>query len=203
MDSDVSHDWIFYVSNNLGVKGIIKIYKRDWSNCAMYGDIWYKNDTLFIEYMPDTEKIYNKKTDQLYTKLYAPILLSFQEVGGLRLYKLLKSYAYNIEQNNHVITTLSLYFELNDLIVMLGFIDKKQAYDKRKKIKSIFISGVDQGPLYSTWDSFRMEVLEPGIEEINRLSNLYVSRFEPKTGGDKNEEIVGVTISVQCNVSAK
>lgn len=119
------------------------------------------------------------------------------------MYKLLKSYAYNIEQNNHVITTLSLYFELNDLIVMLGFIDKKQAYDKRKKIKSIFISGVDQGPLYSTWDSFRMEVLEPGIEEINRLSNLYVSRFEPKTGGDKNEEIVGVTISVQCNKEYK
>lgn len=204
MAQDVPLDWLFYVLKSLGKKGIKKIYKRGWSNYTMYGNIWYKNDTLFIEYIPDTEKLYNKEINQLYTKLYAPILLSFQTVEGLYLYKLLKSYAYIIEQNDHVIIELSLYFELNDLIVMLGFIDKKQADDKRKKIKSIFISGgADQGLLYNNWDSFRMKVLEPGIKEINRLSDLYVSRFEPKTGDDKDEEIVGVTISVQGNKDYK
>jgi len=162
----------------------------------MYRGISYKNDTLFIEYCPDTEKLYYKETDQLYTKLYAPTLLSFQTVGGLRLYKLLKSYTHSIEQNTHVITTMSLYFQLNDLIVMLGFIDRKQANDKRKKISSIFISGADQSLLYNSWDSFRMEVLEPGIEEINRISDLFVLRFIPRPSSDKGEEITGVVFSV-------
>lgn len=136
----------------------------------MYEDVSYENGILCIEFNPDMEEYYTNLKEN-YTKLSLPIFFSFHKNGGLQLYKLLKSFAYNLPEIDISITQedlprYAIYFDLTELKMILGYIDISQEKLRKEgnKIKPDFekMAREEINPQYRRWSDFSTRVITPG-----------------------------------------
>ena len=174
---------------------------------SLYGDVEYRKGELMIEFNPDVEYLFTNLTRN-YSRIKLDIALSFTTNGGLQLYKLLKSNAFKARTPLHGekqadCEEVSIYYRLIDLRLEMGYIDTTQEEVRREALKmhpdSDKIDLVEHRPMYRRWSDFNARVLKPGIEEINRISDIYVSKVEKKRG--PRGKIEGLTITFQHNTT--
>ena len=174
----------------------------------MYGKIEYKRGMLSIEFNPDMTKYFMNLKDN-FTKLRLPILFSFKRNGGFQLYKLLKSYLYspNIDPidmslSQEELPGLDLTWTLTDLRMIMGYVDINQKELKKEGEKEHpdweKMSKNEASPQYKRWSDFNKRVIEPGVEEINRISDIYISDIRKECSG-LGGKVSGVTFTVKHN----
>ena len=176
---------------------------------SMYGDIAYDNGKLYIEFEPSMEK-YFLNLKQNFSKLKLPILFSYKRNGGFQLYKLLKSYAYppNLEHIDMSLAqedlpTFSLTWDITALRSEMGYVDLNQPLIKeeitlKRKPDWEKIEKIEKNPKYKRWSDFKARVIDPGIEEINEISDIYIKDVIKERSG-KGAKISSVTFVIQHN----
>ena len=176
---------------------------------SMYGDIAYNDGKLYIEFEPTMEK-YFLNLKQNFSKLKLPILFSYKRNGGFQLYKLLKSYAYspNLENidmslSQEELPTFSLSFDLTALRSEMGYVDLNQPAIKEEiTLKSNpdweKIEKLEKNPKYKRWSDFKARVIDPGVEEINEISDIYIKEVIKGRAG-KGARVQTVTFVIQHN----
>lgn len=173
---------------------------------SMYEDVSYKNGILCIEFNPDMEEYYTNLKEN-YTKLSLPIFFSFHKNGGLQLYKLLKSFAYNLPEIDLSIVQedlprYAIYFDLTELKMVLGYIDisqeKLRKEGNKKKPDFEKMAREEINPQYRRWSDFSTRVITPGVKEVNEISDIYIADMKKKLTG-KGGKVTGLTFFIQHN----
>lgn len=173
----------------------------------LYGDVEYKDGKFTVEFNPDTEYLFSELKSN-FVKMKLEICFKFKTNGGFQLYKILKSQIYDLpdvdpdrpqeEQKVKVITT-----SLSELRLQLGYVDlnlpeiRKEGAKKNPDVEKM--NNLEKKPKYKRWTDFYKRVIEPGVKEINKISDVHVASVEKACGAHgKVEDIV---IKVQKNVS--
>lgn len=174
----------------------------------MYGDIGYDDGRLYIEFEPTMQK-YFVGLAKNFSKLKLPILFSYKKMGGLQLYKLLKSYAYaphlkdiDMSLSQEELPSLHLHWSLTDLRMEMGYVDLSQTQLRKEGAKDQpdweKMEKIEKNPKYKNWCDFNNRVIKPGVLEVNALSDLYIKDVIKDTTG-KGGKVVGLTFVVQHN----
>ncbi len=173
----------------------------------LYGDVEYKDGKFTVEFNPETEYLFSELKNN-FVKMKLEICFKFRTNGGFQLYKILKSQIYDLpdvdpdlpqeEQKVKVITT-----SLSELRLQLGYVDlnlpeiRKEGAKKNPDVEKM--NNMEKKPKYKRWTDFYKRVIEPGVKEINKISDVHVASVEKACGAHgKVEDIV---IKVQKNVS--
>ncbi len=173
----------------------------------LYGDVEYKDGRFTVEFNPDTEYLFSELKSN-FVKMKLEICFKFKTNGGFQLYKILKSKIYDLpdvdpelpqeEQKVKVITT-----SLSELRLQLGYVDlnlpeiRKEGAKKNPDVEKM--NNMEKKPKYRRWTDFYKRVIEPGVKEINKISDIHIASVEKACGAHgKVEDIV---IKVQKNVS--
>lgn len=201
---------IYKAANNLEEKlYIIKDEENHrFSMDHLYGKITYDRGMLSIEFNPDMNK-YFLNLQEKYTMLRLTILFSFKRNGGFQLYKLLKSYMHsqNIEPIDMSLTqeelpSIRLSWNLTDLRMIMGYVDINQKELKKEGEKKHpdweKMSKEEKNPQYKRWADFKKRVIDPGVEEINKISDIHICQVETERTG-LGGKVSNVAFIVQHN----
>lgn len=172
----------------------------------LYYAVEYRDGILHIEFHPESEYLFLELADN-YSKLSLPILFSFKHNGGFQLYKLLKSYTYNLPpidltKTQDELPFYTVSYTLSELRLSLGYVDltqdniEKEAKKKNPDFEKM--NNMDNKPKYKKWADFEKRVIAPGIEEINKQSDIYISRMETIKSG-RGGRITDIIFCVQHN----
>lgn len=191
------------------IKRKLYIYRdKDSDQFAMkslYGDVVYHKGYLTIEYNPETEYLFLDLQDNFAT-IKLDIAFKFQTNGGFQLYKLLQSYAYNLpepdlSQDQSEFRCLKLEYNLSELRLQLGYVnlDSPEIQKESQKVypDADELSRLERKPKYKRWIDFYTRVLVPGIEEINRISDIYIVSIDKECSA--HGKIDGAVIRIQRN----
>ncbi len=174
---------------------------------SLYGDARYSNGTLEVEFNPDTEFLFTE-LKQNYAKIRLDIAFKFQTNGGLQLYKLLRTYLWELPDMDEStpqeeLPYLTKEYTVSQLRLLLGYVDLNQRDIQKEAVKKSpdydKIEEMEKKPKYKRWSDFSSRVLEPGIKEINSNSDIYISSIETQKGA--HGKIEGVSIKMQHNRS--
>ena len=174
---------------------------------SLYGDIGYENGIMTIEYNPETEYLF-KDLKANYTKLSLPILFSFKTNGGFQLYKLLKSFAFNLPSvdkslSQEELPRYRISYPLSELRMTMGFVDLNQKDIKREAERRHpdfdRMADMELHPKYKRWSDLNSRVIRPGVEEINAISDIYISEVETDSAG-KGSKVTEVSFYIQHNL---
>ena len=174
----------------------------------MYNSISYDNGKLFVEFEPGMEKHFmNLKSN--FTRLNLELLFSFRKNGGFQLYKILKSYAFaphlepiDMSLSQEELPSFTTEWSLVDLRMMMGYVDITQSKLKAEGSKSHpdwdKMASEESKPQYARWTDFKKRVINPGVEEINRISDIYIAEVESQTSG-RGGKTTAITFRIQHN----
>ena len=174
---------------------------------SLYEDVSYKDGVLTIEFNPETEGIFRELKE--FTRINLPIQFSYTTNGGYQMYKLLKKHAYRLPKFDFTLEqdelpSIPITFNLAELRVTMGYVDINQKDIKREGQKKNpnfeKMTDMELRPKYQRWMDFKKRVILPGIEEINKLSDIYISNMETTTKGRGNK-VVDVTFIIQHNAN--
>lgn len=204
------YDDIFSASISLKNKFHIMMDKdsKKYTIRSLYGDISYENGVMQIEYNPETEYLF-KDLKANYTRLSLPILFSFKTNGGFQLYKLLKSFAYNLpivdrKLAQEELPTFPITYSLNELRMTMGFVDLNQKDIKqeaaRRRPDFDRMADMEIKPKYKRWSDFNTRVIQPGLAEINEISDIYIADIQTDSAG-KGSKVREVTFYIQHNLA--
>lgn len=209
-DSDVYND-IFSASVALKTKLYI-IEDRETKEFAiksMYDDVTYKQGVLRVAFNPEMEQNFLGLSER-FTTLSLEIAFSLRKTGALQLYKLLKSEAYRLPALDRSVPQeslpcLELTYSISELRMNLGFVDIEQPklrHEAEKKGKPNFEKMVkdEKNPKYKRFSDFDARVLKPGREELNAVSDIYISEIK-KEGSGRGGKINAVTFVLQWNAA--
>ena len=176
---------------------------------SLYGDVSYDNGILTIEYNPDTEYLFLQRKGD-FTKLPMPILFSFKTNGGYQLYKLLKSYAYNLpaldmNKDQDELPVYPVTYTLANLRMEMGLVDinqpKLRAEGEKKHPNFAKMEKEEVKPRYKRWSDFNTRVLSPGVKEINDMpSDIFIKEVATDSTG-KGSRVTELTFYIQHNKS--
>lgn len=84
----------------------------------------------------------------------------------------------------------------------MGYIDLEQSEEMRKEARKPHpdwssIDKLNQKPMYKRWNDFKCRVIEPGVQEINHLSDIFVTPEYIRTG--KGAKVTEVIFHIQMN----
>lgn len=210
MKSSSIYEDIFQISLALKKKTNI-IWDKDskgYKLVSLYDDISYRDGILHIEFNPSSEYLFLEMADN-YSKLSLPILFAFKHNGGFQLYKLLKSYAYNLPPIDLTLTQeelpyYSISFSLSELRMSLGYVDLTQvdinaeAHKKHPNFEKM--DEMEKKPKYKRWVDFENRVISPGKKEINKQSDIYIKELVPVKSG-RGGKISDIVIYIQHNLA--
>jgi hypothetical protein len=144
-----------------------------------------------------------------YTKFPLPILFSFKKNGGFQLYKLLKSFAFSpnlpaidMGLQQEELPMYKVSYGVNELRMTLGYVDltqkklKEEAGKKRPDFDKMIKE--EKNPQYKRWSDFSARVIEPGVKEINALSDIYIAEVVKNTSG-RGGKIDSIDFYIQHN----
>lgn len=182
--------------------------ERRFAMISPYGDIKYDSGVLDIEFNPSFEK-YFLRLKQNFSKYKLEILFSFTKNGGFQLYKLLKSYAYkpNLDDIDMSLPQekqqeFKISWSLTDLRMLMGYVDLSQPLVKDEGSKSKpnwdKMERLEKHPQYSRWSDFKSRVIDPGVDEINKMSDIYIKEVIKDCIG-KGGKVGGLTFVIQHN----
>lgn len=217
------------ITNNL-YKTLSEVATNMMSNVTLYADereksftvqntyqkVDYKNGKMTVYFNPAAVSY----QEEIFKKNFAPvpvdIAFSFKTHGGFELYTYFYSYIYNLtslkEMNVDIeqlkypcyIQTLSI----NDLRAHLKLLNfnlpgaRKELSKTRPDIDKIFLAEEEAGigHKYEDFKDLRTRVLEPGIKEINEISDLYIDEDFETLKGAKGK-ILAVRFKIRRNRS--
>lgn len=191
------------------LKQKLYIYKDSTKNQFkmdnLYGEVSYENGKLSIEFNPATEFLFTELSSN-YTKLKLGVAFKFQTNGGFQLYKMLKTHTYVLPDINKSLSqeeqeSITKEFPLSDFRLQMGYVNLDQPDIKQEGSKAHpdadKMVELDKKPKYKRWQDFYVKVILPGVEEINRISDIYVSAVEKQCIA--HGKVDGVIITVQNN----
>ena len=173
----------------------------------LYGEVRYRDGQLYIEFNPNTEYLFLDLKDN-FSKIKLDVAFLFRTNGGLQLYKLLKSGTYTLPPIDYDIPqeeqpSVKKKYSLGELRMQLGYVDLNNQNVQREGLKANpdidKILAMEKQPKYRRWTDFMERVINPGVAEINEVSELYVSSIEKVCGA--HGKIEDVIITVQNNVN--
>lgn len=175
---------------------------------SMYGDVAYDNGSLYVEFNPDVQDLFLDMKEK-FTKLSLPIMFSFRKNGGFQLYKVLKSYAFSpnlpkidMSLSQEELPVFRVSFELTDLRMVLGYVDinqdklREEAQKKNPNFEKM--AKEEKKPQYKRWSDFNNRVIEPGVEEINAISDIYIADIVKGTSG-RGGRVTSIDFYIQHN----
>lgn len=175
---------------------------------SMYGDVAYDNGSLYVEFNPDVQDLFLDMKEK-FTKLSLPIMFSFKKNGGFQLYKVLKSYAFSpnlpkidMKLSQSELPSYRISYELTDLRMVLGYVDinqdklKEEASKKNPNFEKM--AKEEKKPQYKRWSDFNVRVIEPGVKEINTISDIYISEVVKNTSG-RGGRVTSIDFYIQHN----
>ena len=152
----------------------------------LYGEVSYENGKLSIEFNPNTEFLFTELSSN-YTRLRLGIAFKFSTNGGFQLYKLLKTHTYVLPEIDPDVpqeeqASISKEFPLSDFRLQMGYVNLDQPDIKTEGAKAHpdveKMVEMEKKPKYKRWQDFYARVIAPGVEEINRISDIYISSVE-------------------------
>lgn len=173
---------------------------------SLYGAVEYKKGgSLNIEFNPETEHLFLELKEN-FTLLKLDIAFKFKTNGGFQLYKLLKSFAFKLpdidmslsqEEQGYLIKEYSL----SELRLQLGYVNLNQPDIKKEGSKANpdveKMNNLEKKPKYRRWVDFNARVIEPGVKEINKMSDIYIASVTKVCGA--HGKVEGVAIKFQNN----
>lgn len=191
------------------LKGKLYIYRdpnsEQFKMKSLYGDVTYGNGILDIEFNPDTEYLFLDLKDN-YSKIKLDIAFKFKTNGGFQMYKLLKAYTYELPKidlslSQEDLPIKQIMYSLSDFRLQLGYVDLNQPDIKRegqsKNPNFDKMVQLEKKPKFKVWADFRKRVVDPGIKEINEISDIYIIEVKEMKGA--HNKIEGVSIRFQQN----
>ncbi len=199
---------LFDVGMELSVKNYI--YKDDVDNhfkiTSIYNFVEYKDGKLTIGYNPAVEKMFFFPTSK-FSKVMLGIAFKLRTNGGFQLYKFLQPYVYKLEidpqKDQSEQPAIRQAISISELRMALGYID----LDKDKEIQqeamkahpdAKVLKKYDKKPKYKKWGDLNCYVLQPGIQEINEMSDIYIAAAEPTKGA--HGKVESVEFRIQKNL---
>lgn len=180
--------------------------KHQFAIKNLYGDVYYDNGILTLEYNNDASG-YLYKTKSNYTKLSMPIAFAFDLHAGFQLYKNLRSYTYALKSIDMSLSQQELpeftkSYSVEELRSTLGYINLEQSEEMKREVRKPHpnwtkVDQLDKKPMYKRWNDFKTRILEPGIDEINRISDIYVVPEYKKSG--RGGRVTEIIFHVQLN----
>lgn len=175
----------------------------------LYGAVEYKEGKLTIEYNPATEFLFSSLRDN-FTKIRLDIAFSFKTNGGFQLYKLLRSYAYTLAPVDYSLSQeeqeiCAKQYSLSELRMQLGYVDlsqkeiQEEARKKNPDPEKLDVLEKKGKPRYKRWVDFYNRVIAPGIEEINKISDIYIASVKKECG--VHGKVETIMIRFQRNVA--
>ena len=164
----------------------------------LYGEVTYDKGKLTVEFNPETEYLFTELKNN-FTKLNLGICFAFKSNGGFQLYKLLRTYMYTLPEVELELLQedqqyISKEYNIAELRLQLGYVDIEQPDIKKEGMKahpdSEKMVDLEKKPKYKRWNDFYNRVIAPGIEEINEISDIYISKLEPQRGAHGKIESV-------------
>lgn len=163
----------------------------------LYGEVSYKNGKLQIDFNPQTERLFIELGKD-YTKINLSIAMSFKTNGGFQLYKILETEAFKLpdidfnlcQEDQARVRKVIPYQELR---LELGYVDTTQSEIQNEALKMHpdykKIEKLDKKPKYQLFQDFLKKVLNVGVEEINEISDIYITLQIIRGAHGKIEEI--------------
>ncbi|MCR5420428.1 MAG: replication initiation protein [Lachnospiraceae bacterium] len=164
----------------------------------LYGEVTYDKGKLTVEFNPSTEYLFTELKNN-FTKLNLGICFAFKSNGGFQLYKLLRTYMYTLPEVELELLQeeqqyISKEYNVSELRLQLGYVNIDQPEIKKEGMKnhpdSEKMVELEKKPKYKRWNDFYNRVIAPGIEEINEISDIYISKIEPQRGAHGKIESV-------------
>ena len=205
-DGNIYNDVKKAAINLLEKHCLIEDKEKDYFRALnVYHEVKYDKGVVTIEFEPETEQYFFNLTKS-YTKLSLPLMFSFLHNGAFQLYKLLATYIYKLPQiavndySQEDLPCLSIDYDISQLRVDLGFVnvDKKQLTDG--KINPIKFIQEDGDMPYKRWGDFMVNVITPGINEINEKSDIYIKEMKQHKSG-YGGKVTSVSFIVQRNIN--
>ena len=133
------------------------------------------------------------------------IAFKFQTNGGLQLYKCLKSIAYDLsidpDLSQEEQQCMQKEYSLSELRLQLGYVDLNQPEIQKEGLKvhpdADKISNLEKKPKYRRFNDFYKRVLEPGIKEVNSISDIYIDSIEKICSA--HGKVDGAVFRIQMN----
>ena len=122
-----------------------------------------------------------------YTRLPLSIMMSFKLNHSLRLYELLRSQCYHRKGAADTGNIFHIRFTVSELKLDLGVVNADLDV-VRKVLRSSKTPDYDKAVavspehMYDNWAEFRRRVLDPAVNEINRVADMHV-QYETNKGG--------------------
>ncbi len=196
------------VAQFLSLKRYVYIdrFEKKFKSQPLYTKVEYTDGILDIEFNPDTEFFFMELQDGSFTQLRLDIAFKFTTNGGFQLYKALISHAFQLGRIDSKKTqseqfSLQKYFKLSELRMVLGYIDLDQVdiIVETEKSNPDFdkIAELDKKKKFKRWGDLQAKVIDPGIKEINTISDLYISNIIPEKG--PHGKVIGLYIEIQRN----
>lgn len=193
-----------------GLKQKIYIYKdpdkKEFQMKSLYGDVSYRSGELTIEFNPDTEYLFLELKDN-FTKIKLDVAFMFQTNGGFQIYKLLESYAYtlpsiNLDVSQEEQESILKEFSVSEFRLQLGYVDisqpdiQKEGAKKNPDVEKMLSQ--EKKPKHKKWSDFLSRVVEPGIDECNKISDIYVTFVGTNKGA--HGKIISIILKIQKNL---
>lgn len=172
----------------------------------MYNAVTYNNGVLHIEFSNEASP-YLKDVKTNYTNISVPILFTFQTNGGFYLYKKLRTYTYMLKKIDMRLSQeeqpeIAKQYGVDELKVELGYIDLEENDEIKHEVHKPRpdwngLVALSANPMYNKWTDFKTRVIEPGIAEINNISDIYITPEYVRTGA--GAKVTDVIFHIQMN----
>ena len=190
----------------LELKQKLYIYKDETKNQFamqnLYGEVSYDGGKLSIEFNPATEFLFTQLASN-YTKYRLNICFKFKSTGGFMLYKILKTHTYVLPEVDMALSqeqqeSITKEFSLADFRLQMGYVNLNQPDIKQEGSKihpdPEKMVELEKKPKYKRWQDFYARVVEPGIKEINEISDIYISSVVKRCSAHGKVESVLITV---------
>lgn len=186
--------------------GFINDEAEEFKYVSLITSAEYKNGTFTVKFNHELKKYLTPKTQ--FTVLELPVLLQYKSVYSLRLHEMLLSRCYKRKRygaNKYIENTsdgkhFKVEMNLSELKLSLGVVNAESSAVQRILSGSPapdYDKAVEKATekSFDTWYDFRRKVIETAVNEINKIDNGIMVRYEPVKGG-WGGKVHGVTFYV-------
>lgn len=168
----------------------------------------YKNRTLTILYSPIIEELINNELKDNFTHIKLGVAFKLRTNGGLQLYKILSVYAKSLSTppsnaQQSELNSINIKYTISELRLQLGLYDVDRLEIQKEALKenpdNEKLMAFEKKPKYKRWTDLYSRVILPGVEEINRISDIYIADIEKKLG--EHGKVETIIFKVQKNAS--
>lgn len=156
----------------------------------------YSNGVFMCSFSPDVSS-YIKDLKSNFTILNIETMLKFKKVYAFRIYELLLSRAYRHKDSKKKGNKFIINFNLSEFKLEIGAVNSSDNLVQKALAGETvpdYDKAISKDKKYSTWYDFKKVILEPSINEINKLTDIHIDYDLVKTG--KGGKVTGLIFEV-------